>query len=449
MEMQGIWWIEDELHCNKGKCYFIDGAIYLDIEGDPVNILLQIPYNSCIKFIYGKLTDGKYCTLFHCTPISESIKANGQDTKKIKCEVLIKGGCVDNDQTYKSSSCRIVYTGLRAWMELKPLGLKRNQDGIFVKYTYPTSNRFFINPVKSHFDLLYYVKSEFVQGERITLGITPYIEITPNVPQNIHWYIDICNKLNQFLSLLIGFDLACSCLAIENKDHRRNTVNNLEYLEIITPNILNFSPSTINGKGPVFISYKDVLDNLQQLLVAWFNIYSNFESPIELFYQSIQNNTRTKWTFLNLIFATEKIYDLIYDSRYIDKKLYTSIYKELKITIDKIGSEELKHCLSIKIKAANKYSLQSKLYTLLNEAKKILTDHVSDSRKLASNIARMRNSLAHGRIAQNDQRKYVDDIDSINMTLKNLIAYNLFKQIGLDDTFLENKFSTTYIPPYG
>lgn len=448
MEVQGIWWIEDEAHYNKGKCYFSDGHIHLDTECDVANPLFEIPYNSCIKFIFGKLADGSYCTLFHCTPISGSMNANEQDTKKFKCEIFLKGGHIYNDQVCKSNSCRIVYTGLSAWMNLDPLEFNRNKEGIFVKYNYPTSNKFFIKSIKSHFDFLYYIKSEFTQGQKVALEITPYIEITPNDPQDIHWYIETCNKLNQFLTLLMGFDVSCTSLTIKNPDYTKNIVNNLEHIEIFTKNILNFNPSIAIEKGPIFITYNDISLNIKKILTEWFNIHKNFESPIDLFYQAIQKNSTIKWTFLNLIFAAEKIYDLFYDKSYIGKEDYGKIYEELKIIINKIDNKALKETLSIKLKKANSYTLQSKLIELLNEAKNILTEPIPDFKIFASEIAQTRHALAHGRTAENDQAKNTSDVDKLIMTLKTLIAYNLLKKILLDETFLENKFSTTYIPPY-
>lgn len=449
MKTKGFWWLNHaEQHRSNGIYSFDNNGILLNAEGDFKEPVLNIPFNGCVKYIYGKLEDGKYCTLTKCSAISSRTMANGYDERTIKAECFLKGDHITNVEAYKSKSAKIVFNALRAWMQLNPFRSSETEDCIAAKYLYPKQNKLFAPSISAHFDFLYHYNGNHTIGKSITMECTPYIEITPDKPQTIDWYIKICNQTNQLLSLLSGFNYTCSSMFLENNSRLIHPIYQSHFIEIHSKEILNSSPLPTKDAGLIFINKHELEPQLATTIDTWFSLYEKFENVIDLFYSSIQSDINSKWTFLNLTFAAEKIHSILFEGKYIDNRAHRDFYNKLRPIVDTIDDKDFMNIFKMRIKHGNNYSLQDKILELFCCSGPITNHYVSDIQSFSEHVSKSRNSLAHGKTTATKSEDLPFDIITTNTALIVIIAYFLLKQLKPEDSFIDNKFLNTTIIPY-
>lgn len=132
---------------------------------------------------------------------------------------------------------------------------------------------------------------------------------------------------------------------------------------------------------------------------------------------------------------------------YISPRKYQPIYKSLLTVAEKAEDGNLRESLTLRIKFGNNYILKDKIRILAQDTGIISKTYAGGVELFADDVARLRNSFAHGRSSSHTQRDNIDIID-INTNLKVLIAYFLLLQTGLPETLIKENFFSADFPPY-
>lgn len=309
----GYWWLSHKSeHRFKGE-YTNDGnGISLKIEREYDPQIPQLSLGSSIKHIYGEINEGKSVTLLNCSVIFSSLKANGEHTVIIKSDHIIIGDHINSIDTYTSKKGRISFDKLQHWLGTNPFTINQTGIDILARYTYPEEIKINIKYLRSDISFLHRCTAKLTMGDNIQMKSTPYIEITPHSPKNIQWYISAGNNLNKYLSLLSGYAHSCDSLSIENSSRNIDQIHKAPFLDIYSSSTLNNAFASEREASVTFIRKNNIEPILGDTINTWFNIHDKFINTIDLFYEAIQHKTLPRWEFLNLIFAAENLYKVLY-----------------------------------------------------------------------------------------------------------------------------------------
>lgn len=449
MHVKGQWWTnETATHPVAGTFTYNEEGMMLHLEGDMSSPLLSFEQQYKPFTFFGKSGNGKCCTLEKCELTKIGGNTIGQNYATFTGGDFFYGSHMSSATSYFFKSCRVGFDQLTKWTPAKPFSKNKTDSSIEIIYKFPDDdNRVNLETISSQINFSYSYSEKSIGGHSITLDSIPHLEITPNKPEDVDWFVNTANKINKFISMLIGYECTCSSFFLQTPQTISNSITQSEYINFHSAKILNKVPTPRRESKLVFIWKKEIDEQLQIILNNWFSLGEGLENAVDLFYDAIPMRLDSKYTFLTLLFAVESLYKDTDSKGYIPDDEYKQFYKNIKGYLATLSDPGLVEKLSITLKYGNEHSLQSKLYEMLTEANEssILFSHPKD---LSAAIAKKRNKFAHGRSLSASFQEVSLEIQEYNIPLKKLLAYHILKSIGIDVSFLAKKFSDIWPPPY-
>jgi hypothetical protein len=456
--------------------------ISLPSELFPLNEDSNVTYGVPLGFIkpeetiiLGLLVDNdEEISLYRCTGTVTKFKfVEERTTLSFNIEYLFRKIHFEKEQDIKFKSISVQYSNLREWIGKSGIQVfpqENNQP--WIRYQPPSSihlTRIDNLDLDITFSQIYLNPFDFYLG-------TKYYKI--NIEQKTYLTVqNPCNQpLDECIKLLISFrDLlsfamtkATSVIEVtgkidvsQTKSVQQESGESEQEKEVQETQVIilfglwnsaKTSEIKISTDKMLFL-FSDVETNLGEIFEAWIKKREMYEPIFELLMTTMYTpNLYLHYGFLNIVQALEAYHTNKYEGIYQDGKVYEKgLYQEFRKVLDTFPSEsvdpekgisdEFRNALKGKLKGQTRFTLETRLKELLNEAYSLLPNNfignTNDRDSFARRAAETRNALTHHDKEKRKQAAQGKELFQLFYTLTVILQICLMREINLTNNSIK------------
>lgn len=440
-DYKGEFFIENEENNKKfGVLKFLNGVAYIDLFG---SFNSREEHKSEVKYILGFLDNGHFCIFTNCrlrqpNPFHPS--------NYINFEYFIHGQ-INSFQSlngkkimYKGIKFRLDYLTLWTGISVfEPFFEGDNVAGI-------RSKKEGLEDIILCDDVNYNLRIEHVHTVPF---INPFAEYKLEqeswllceikTPISFNDIFSFLTKIQHLFILMIGSSVTVTApiilFSMEDENHfcYRNSRS------------IRFAPITNTDTTPIL--YEPVLGlealkkqiEIKKIFHLWKSVRSEYEYPVLKVIEFLSKTTSNhESTFLNLVFALEKLIEKDMPSQNTERKLSTKDERHLsKLESEGIPKNTIEYFRS-KIKKIDKVTLKEKVSTYLKEYEKYLEELVDmDPDIFINKLVDSRNHLAH--LCDNCRYQMeLREFPNFNKRLLKVLLTIIYSKLGINQEFIVN-----------
>ncbi|WP_163971810.1 ApeA N-terminal domain 1-containing protein [Oceanobacillus halotolerans] len=455
-QIKGYWWLPNKEKEVAGILYYKHDEIELELLGslnDAESMFDSFGSNktkSDTSIILGISDAGEKFTLLDSMNIKSNV-SSGFSTETYAVHLFLVGANFTSKDDLLFHSFAIYPTYYNKWnaeAKYKPThhlvdgrlgrikGIDFSESEMFSEYVHSISTKLEeTNKTNMSGDIHEEVNWEYKGG----------IMVTPDEWQDIEWGKDMMSKIKDLFTLFIGFPIYYESITFygKNKDVGNSTFREKCQLFIEQKNVK--IRSKFNWYD-VTVRYGDIKDNLGQVFNLWFEKEEMLKTVVNLYISDFYRDSYLETKFLNAVQTLEIYHRKVYDGKLFDEddfEEYTS--KVLSYVQEEMPDEFIKKMKGM-LQHANEYSLSKRLRELINqnlekETKSYLFGNSDNRGKFVQQLVDTRNYLTH--YDEGEKKNILKDGIQIYYAvqrLKALITLILFKEVGVDETIILDKF---------
>lgn len=305
----GFWWLPELTEIK------LTGRLTLE-AGEQIKLVLMMSseqYYShferflSLEIIQGYTTTGRELTLLYCH-VSGNHTSNHLNIETIQYspELLLDGRCYNKAHEILFNSAIFNYTNLRDWMRTS-ISLDTNvhfgADSTIhmARYERKKPNEIRLDSIGAtlQYGLSLVDRSSFPSG--IDWKEDAFIEIIPDAPQPLEWFLNQSATLQYLLAILIGLPVYRTELS--GLDSRNGNPRPIMIFYHIKVNKMNAS-STF--PDVMLFALEHLEERVSEVFQAWFESYESLRTTYELILGVLyRGHSFTRFEFLSLIQALE------------------------------------------------------------------------------------------------------------------------------------------------
>lgn len=448
-ELDGFWWLPDApADRMPGKLTSREGeGIVLHLRGDFRRDSVEI------EIILGKTYDGLNCTLINNYFIGPAIGSMDVDAPHFfESTFLVLGKIFDTNSAIIATSLSVSFTFLDEWLGCSPLtaGYPINtlsgeiEPDLRIFFNRPEQISLSIPAIDAKLLTEFTLVTDYGKYKPATQSFSSYITILPGKPQHYRWFLEKIFYIERFLTLLGGKPVRAKRIrcALNSNDF----FSKWDFLvgraakrdaHIVHPSVL-------------LIRKKDIAQNLEETVNAWFEVYERLDTVIDLFLGVSYNPKQyTTSNFLNLTQALEAYHRHLDQDKYLPIPDYEAVYNAMVPCIPKHTPTELKESLRSKLKYGNEFSLRSRLRRLfrsLNEDQQQLV--TPNFKEFIGRVVDTRNYYTHYDKSLGADAAQGLELIEMNKQLSALILLILYKELQINEDAIKAAISKILKPPF-
>lgn len=458
----GYWWVEGEegnripgeltLFHNSMPTLELQGAFFPD----------KSDLSGSSYRIYGE-SGGEIITLPSCSRDSYSTSTGpfGTSTQASYVASYCTIGFPFISNNISFDELYVELEGIERWawadgidMDMKMANPPRWQAGdeLYIKYTQPKSLTTWINGQKISFNIT--PQQNISKGNEAKIGITQRFKIEPRRCQvPINDILPVISKIQDFVSFAAGGSVGKS--KIEGKIRG-------EDVEVVLPEKVETDiPSHPNR---MLLHLSDIRTNFSTILQNWFFLSNKYQEVIDMYSGSAYNpQIYPRNELQNYVHVLESYHRRKFGVKYMDKWVFHYFLRDIRdllkgnpSNVYSGASHNLRDMYDIPdpmvqslsdgaLKYSNEYSLRKRLTDLVNNHRSILTNLPYSIEGKVGLLKDTRNYFAH--YTDELRKKAVTsgaELRKLVWGAKQLIEVCLLKELGMSESFIENKMKMAY-----
>lgn len=397
LQIHGKWWIQNyENESISGILtfnQFTEGILTLDGMFD--DRFISEDGTALFSEIFGYSNEGEKLTLSGCRFVSQELFSTNSRISKFNIDNIFIGEHILIDKNCLFNKLSINFSFLEEWIEYNSIYLKKilNEEFILKYKSYNISispndiiNNFAINIVKD--------KPEYsIKFNEFSMKQKAYIKISSNAERSFKQFIEIIQKLQNFLSFSTSRPIFPISIIGDVKKETENFKEikiyyKLDYYRDIPKNSLSLNT--------FLFSYNDIKDRVDFYLTNWFNKINSLLPSFDLYLSIIFNpKMHLNQQFLNIIIALESFHSHVFNSKYFNEELKKSIIKKIDAECLANIPSDIKKKIIQKLQYINEFSLRSRLKDLFGKFNYCEFTFFRNEKEFIEKIVAIRNFLIH------------------------------------------------------
>ncbi|MBN3556059.1 hypothetical protein JYA63_17400 [Fictibacillus nanhaiensis] len=461
-EIKGYWWIPGgKKYDTAGILFYKERGIHLELIGSfssDAFSLLDEKYD----VIHGFSDKGEEFTLLNVTVKNSQSSIPGFKTQTFSIQSFLVGGYFNSEEEMHFYGLKVNTSYFTQWLSrpiFKYKSTYEQETSILaeqeVKYSGVDTFKHYVDSISATIEETHYLNFIPDLSERILWTNKSGIKIIPDENQNLQWYRTNMYLLKNLFHLFIGHPLYFDSLVFYGEKEKLR--NSDDYVRKQYFYFFGQDKSKLKKKfnwSDVIVNFNDVEHHLSNILNHWFEKHDKLEVVYDLHFDEFYKDIYINTTFLNTIQVLEIYHRNMYDGKVYDKKEYRALIKELKQHLKENFPEDFTKIISDKVNYGNEYSLAQRIKELINNfeesTRTMLVGTEEDVDKFVRQMVETRNYLTH---YDSDKKKHLltepyDKYFAIQR-LRAIATLILFKEVGLDESFMVDKICKSKQYSYG
>ena len=317
--------------------------------------------------IHGVTSDGDLISLMR--PVRTGLRTNlgsggFRQREKFACSTAIIGGHLSEAQKFRSA--RFEVPGLSAWLDRSPIAHELISEG----GKGFSAEQFVRSRVEPEITRVDTARCEIRWGvgtnnranvyRRVEISVYGWIEIIPDEPQCLEWFLDQHETISSMLTFFAGVDMPAEKISLRLEDARDEVhlfvaQGDVQYCALEHP--LDF-----------YFPRRVTSASLQDLVWKWFSEIESVETPSKLAVSTL--NSKGLWLhvkFLSLAQILEGFHRGRFAGDYMSSEDYEEVKKVLSSAIPARLASDHKDSLRSRIRYGNQLSLSRRLNELADQ----------------------------------------------------------------------------------
>jgi len=355
---------------------------------------------------------------------------------------MVTGACMTgwhlpSDTEEVLTAADLTYTGINEWFPGCGASIAHTDEATTVSV--PTKRRTVLDIciLAKRFHLLIKIDSNFqgqLAGKNFSIQSEPIITLEPAEPRSLQWFIEISNRLENFLSLCLGTSVRAKSMRLVGESEESHSG------WLIRPRAGKVQKPSL----PLWLRCDS--SQLSTAISSWFAISEEFMPLETLIYGTIRHSSLFVETeFLSLAQAIESFHRLTDKSTVVAPEIFAQVQQDMSGFVSQqnwANSPIAERCLEA-IKFANEPTFKSRIQSLLagidaERLKKLIGNPVV----FEQTLRQTRNYFTHpGTRKKGNVLKDSKEIFLFNQKLHVLLRFLMLKSIGFaEEAVFEQMF---------
>lgn len=370
-EMRGKWWLPEhpENQVPGTLKYTPDEGLVLELDGhlqaSSKTQAFHFPFVDH-EIVLGTSNAGTYCTLFKTVGRGLSLKSSNEivHTGIYAAEFAFIGQHYTTPSAMVFGDVDISFTNFTNWVNKHPFSTKSsaNQSKHVVEYEAPDDISFSLH---SEMASLYVqiVHKLILNGSNSTsflMKYRPHLRLSTSTPIQYQKYHSIILHILKLLSFLVGESVYVKSIVTKHPQSgdRVSIIYNQKHADYKN-NIPHYK---------MILLLSDIQDNLQHVMIEWFNQYYLLKPTIDLFLGLVSlPRIYLEFKFLALVQAIESYHRAVMNGKYMDDSSWMDLVPVIEAAIPSNLEQSHIDSLKGKIKYGNEYSLRKRLREVIEQ----------------------------------------------------------------------------------
>ena len=433
-EYSGVWWLpSDRDRRIPGRLRFSqrEGAT-LELDGsftdDPE---IKEMFNPAV--VNGVSSNGVEITLHRCIGREwRSYHPADTYTSTLYAHEVFEGVHFERHEDISFKYLSVSYSHLNEWLGVSGFDIRRENDGISIKYKTPDSIPVFISSDLVLFIVFLTSYSPFALT-KVDVNQQARIMIAPAQEKSFDEYRDIVHRIQDFLTLANMEPVYPSFIQGETESKREIVGGQVFYPKIKIFYQLAFSPQAPGRFEPLF-AYKAISDKFESLLQNWFGKAKQLEPVYELYFGSIYNpHMYLQQRFLCVAQALESYHRRTMQNYELPEDKHSRRITEILEAVP----TKYKKWLTRKLKYSYEPDLQRRLRELLDSQSAGISEFIGDRKSFIDKVVTTRNYLVHYDPGLEAKVAKGKELHDITRRLKLIVEVCLLKELGFSSNEVE------------
>lgn len=445
-QIKGQWFLPNqEEKAIGGILYYSSNGIRLELQ----DVFAGNGSLNRFSYVLGNCEDNLQVTLIDGFEVNR--KTSIIQTSKISFNQMIIGDHYRIDDEVKFHQIDYKYTYLEEWFDDNPFNIETpdspDKHLYTIKYNKPKESfRIKVNSVGatveggSYNNTIHDQKAPKISHENC-IKIKP----TDGETKSIHWFNEVEEKVRNLLAFLMNRPVFKTQIIAKGR-YGDYGVKHRKDIYIYSFYGVDIQPKKIHP-SEVFISLKDVIDDLEHIVNLWFD--EKLTKPIGNYIRNIYGgNGETVDNFLRYTKVFESFHrETVDDAVYVTEKEYKKIRRKMINSIDDMVTDEFKVKLRNDLIRSYQYEFRKQIKYYLenindNLKEQILSDKNID--EMVQRIIRTRNHYTHYGDKQKGVIEEGFELLYVNVLLKTVAFYWIAKKLSFSNQYLERIIKDDY-----
>lgn len=449
---QGFWWLpEDPDHA-------VAGTLILRHSERPTLELIGTLHDRGFsstsfepEFILGVSSNRKKITLYRCAEVNRNTNlGSGLVVSKLSAALCFVGDHFSSNDQLVFPRFAVSYDQLSDWAWLTGFRFSIGQDPATkhfqryeLAYEFPDIHEANVGDFRVRFSPHFSQSGGPIDEYR--LHQTMFLEVRPNHPMPLEWYLDTFYHLRNFITLGVGRPLV--------PIHMRATISveTVEGTELESPatvDVYRQVDREISSKKKVhpaqmLFSFPRIRPYYEQALQIWFQKAPLLRPVYDLYFSTLYNPRQyLEGRFLSLAQAVETYHRRQFGGAYLSGEAYDGLKRQLLDVVSGYPMDsDVRDAFSGKVQYLNEFSLRRRVKDLVSLFGTVIDRFIPNASRFASQVVDTRNYLTHYNPLLQSSAAQDQALYHLTEQLRLLLEFCLLREIGLPEDVREGLVS--------
>lgn len=433
---KGVWWLPSNARKKIAGTLEVTsyGDAKLQIDGQ---LLASQNRNDIFQPIILGRTDQGYITLYRNYLQGSGFRTEGYNYSTYQSQYILTDGHFSDLKVANFNKVTLSYSNLFNWLNQRRGGLIHSDNFLKIDSTPRELNYKVNNDLELEFSIYVNSSGHILNPINITVSEKAVLTIKFKKNKKFNEILDIERQIKNFLRFAITKDISLSGFNLDRPKKGKK--------RLLPPNkvIQSHKSSTVKENlhpTEMLFNYKDVEDNIQEILINWFSKYEDLLPVYNLYFNAFYSETTVlDQSFLNAIQALEAYHRRIGDIPVIPEDEHKKRLEEIFTAIPKY-----KKWLKYKLKYSNEPILKDRIDDLLKNFTEIDQVFINDA-DFSKTITDYRNKLTHYDPETTSEPLDYDDLFKQWNKLRVLLDSCILKELGMSTEKITTLIRRKYI----
>lgn len=401
--------------------------------GDPLATGSMTMFNRIIG-----ITQSGYITLEGCLRKGGEFRFDGIATVLIDVRTAFIGiGYGEGNDITFSKFCFSV-EGLDEWLSISGSWLTHKLDegnrvhGVTIDFSIP--EEISIDLPDDEMKLKFNFGASYLPSiTEMKITQKAHIELESEELRCVDDFIEVVNKITLFLRFAIGRVVSITSATGYSRDIVRGKKNHKVPVDIFFGHGATFEKNIKIDYHNMLLTYKNIQDRIQDVIVNWLRGYRTFESAFNLYFSYEAGAYKSlDGQFLSLVQGLEAMHRR--DSQ--EKTMPSDEFESIKRKVLSIIPESRRSWMEGRIRYANELSLRKRLMKMIEPFRDFYGSN-RERNSFIDAVVDMRNHLIHSDSDLSESTSDTKEMYILSMKLQSLFQLHFLKILGMDGKNIE------------
>lgn len=434
MEEKGFFWLPKEPKKQLPGVIRISESRKVTLEvfclSDPIQCLISEDQNP--NRIVG-IIGNEFITLDECTYGDRSLQGNIL-TSTIYAKRAFIGSNYGEEEKITFSKIEFSVEGLDEWLPIFDLQGEYNSkdasmNGISIHYSPPKEIKLNLpDGIRLKFIFL---SNTYRDRTKININQKAYISLISEELQSIECFLKLIFKVHNFLRFAIDETVLIDSITGYSNEITQELEEGKNYevpIEIYYQSPLHSEERLGIHRPDMLFCYKDVADQVEEILTKWLENYDIYEPTFNLYFASVSSSQKyLEWKFLSLAQGIETLHRRSSQ----EMEMPEEEFRKIKKNVLEVTPNEKREWLAVRLKYVNELSLRKRIKQMIQPFKDLFGNG-KERDSFIRKVVDTRNYLTHYDSGLETKAANGEDLWRLCMKLEALFQLHFLRLIGMN-----------------